>query len=231
MALQPAPIPCDLTIGGLIPARHQFLCQMPEGCDKQKAMRAVTCIAWLLLGAMIAGACGCLPPRPAAPLPGVTLQSGRYLEAFYQDPEFDPGKAAYLLEPFTVELALGINPETFQTMFQEDLRKAWEANGLKLAASEDSCRVTGTVHQVSHRGGAYRFLMGKISADLSISGSIIQGGKIQFAFQDRIHITTPVKPGRAAPKEVELLLRQAVQAFAAHLLNELLLQRLPPAEG
>ncbi|MBM4273716.1 MAG: hypothetical protein FJ134_04520 [Deltaproteobacteria bacterium] len=194
-------------------------------------MRAVACISWLLLSALIAGVCGCLPPRPAPPLPGVTLQPGRYLEAFYRDPEFVPERNAFLLEPFTVEVGLGISADTFQNMFQEELRKAWEANGLTLKALEDACRVSGAVHRVSFSGSVYRFLLGKISADLSVSGAITQGEKTRFAFQDRIHITTPVKPGRAAPKETELLLRQAIQEFAAHLLNELLLQGLPPAEG
>ncbi len=195
-------------------------------------MRALTCIAWLLLGTIIAGAGGCLPARPAA-LPGVSLQPGRYLESFYRDPEFVPERASYILEPFNVELSENTGSETFQAMLREEMGKAWEANGLKLAgeAAEDACRVSGTVHQLQVGGTGIRFLTGKIYVDLSVSGLITQGEKTLFTFQDRIHITTPVKPGRAAPKEAELLARQAAQAFAAHLLNEMLLQGLPPAEG
>jgi len=43
-------------------------------------------------------------------------------------------------------------------------------------------------------------------------------------------VSSPVNPGPAAPKENELLLRQAARTFAVHLLNELLLYR-PLAEG
>jgi hypothetical protein len=193
-------------------------------------MRALTCTAWLLLGTLMAGVGGCTTPRPAA-LPGATLQPGRFLEAFYRNPEFIPERSNFVLEPFNVELAVETSVETFQTMLREELAKAWEANGLKLGAGEEACRVSGTVHQVEVGGGRIRFLMGKIHADLSISGVITRGEQTLFAFQDRIHVTAPVKPGRAAPREAELLLRRAAQEFAAHLLNEMLLQGLPPAEG
>ncbi|MBM4294925.1 MAG: hypothetical protein FJ126_08490 [Deltaproteobacteria bacterium] len=193
-------------------------------------MRALTCIAWLLLGISMTGAVGCVTPRPAA-LPGVTLQPGRFLESFYRDPEFVPERSNYVLESFNVELAVDMASETFQAMLREEMGRAWDANGLKLGAAEDACRVSGTVHHVEVGGSRIRFLMGKIHADLSISGVITRGEKTLFAFQDRIHLTTPVRPGRAAPKEGELLVRRAVQEFAAHLLNEILLQGLPPAEG
>jgi hypothetical protein len=193
-------------------------------------MRVVACTAWIILGVLMAGT-GCLPPRSAAPVSGVALQPGRYLEAFYQNPEFVPGREKYLLEPFNLELAGSKDSETFQAILQEELRRAWEANGLKLAETPEACRVSGTVHRMRLGGGRLRFLFGKIYADLSISGQITQGEKILFAFQDRIHITSPVKPGAAAPKETELLLRQAARTFAAHLLTEMLLQGLPAAEG
>jgi hypothetical protein len=43
-------------------------------------------------------------------------------------------------------------------------------------------------------------------------------------------MSSPVNPGPPAPKEDELLLRQAARTFASHLLNEMLLY-WPPAEG
>jgi hypothetical protein len=83
---------------------------------------------------------------------------------------------------------------------------------------------------VALRGAALRFFRGKIDADLVVSGAITRGGDTLFAFQDRFRLSSPVNPGPPAPKEDDLLLRQAAQTFATHLLNELLLYGLP-ADG
>lgn len=165
---------------------------------------------------------GCVP-RPAPTLPaGISLQPGRYLTASYRAPEFDPGRTAYKLEPFTVESAQGMDPGAFQAQFQDELARAMQANGLKLdPASATSMR--GTVQQVEIRGAAFRFVTGKITAYLTVQGVITRGDEILFAFQDRLRLASPVKPGAAAPKERELLLNQAARTVATHLMNELLL--------
>ena len=111
----------------------------------------------------------------------------------------------------------------------EELTLAWRANGLKVLPQGDTV-VSGVVQYVAVRGRAFRFLTGKIDADLVVSGAITRGGATLFACQDRISLSSPVNPGPPPPKETELLLRLAARTFAVHLLNEMLLY-WPPAEG
>jgi hypothetical protein len=172
---------------------------------------------------------GCMPRLAPATPPGVALEPGRYLTAFYRAPDFTPAPAAYVLTPFRVETAQGVAPDTFQALFMEELTQAWRANGLKLSDQGDTV-VDGVVQFVAVRGAAFRFLRGRIDTDLVVSGAITRGGDTLFACQDRITMSSPVNPGPPAPKEEELLLRQAARTFAIHLLNEMLLY-WPPAEG
>jgi len=196
----------------------------------QMTMRMKKCTSWglmVILCLMGAGACA---PRlaPATPA-GVALSPGRYLTAYYRAPDFTPAQAAYVLTPFRVETSQGVAADTFQDLFMEELTLAWRANGLKLSGQGDTA-VGGVVQWVALRGAAFRFLRGRIDADLVVSGAITRGGDLLFACQDRITISSPVNPGPPAPKEDELLLRQAARTFASHLLNEMLLY-WPPAEG
>lgn len=193
-------------------------------------MRLTKCLSlgFLALLLMVAGGC-VLRPLPAAPA-GVTLQPGRYLERYYRAPGFAPDQVSYTLGPFTVELAQGVAPDTFLPLLQTELARAWENNGLKLASRGEAYLLSGTVHQVSVRGTGLRFLFGKIAATLIVSGTIAKGDQTLFAFQDHLNVTSPTRSGRPAPKEVELLLRQATRDFTTHLLNELLLQG-PDAEA
>jgi hypothetical protein len=172
---------------------------------------------------------GCAPRLAPATPEGVTMQPGRYLTWYYRAPEFTPAQAAYVLTPFEVETAQGVGADTFKGLFMEELTLAWRANGLKLSDQGDTA-VTGTVQFVAVRGRAWRFLSGKISADLIVSAAITKGSDTWFACQDRISLSSPVNPGPPAPKETELILRQAARTFAIHLLNEMLLY-WPPAEG
>lgn len=172
---------------------------------------------------------GCAPRLAPATPAGVTMQPGRYLMLYYRAPEFTPAQATYVLAPFEVETAQGVAADTFKGFFMEELTLAWRANGLKLSDQGDTA-VTGTVQFVTVGGGALRFLKGKIDADLIASAVITRGSDTWFACQDRISLSSPVNPGPPAPKEDELLLRQAARTFAIHLLNELLLY-WPPAEG
>ena len=182
---------------------------------------------WLALA--MAGVAACVPRlMPAVPA-GVVLTPGRYLTAFYRDPAFAADRAAYVIQPFTVEPAPGVAAETLQSLLQEELTRAWQANGLKLSPRGETV-VAGTVQYVDLSGASLRWLTGKIATNLVVSGAITRGGETVFAFQDRLHLASPINPGPPAPKEAELLLRTAVRTFAAHVLNELLLYE-PPAEG
>jgi len=172
---------------------------------------------------------GCAPRLAPATPAGVTLSPGRYLTAYYRAPDFTPAQATYVLTPFPVETAQGVAADIFQGLFMEELTLAFGANGLKLSDQGDTA-VNGTVQFVAVRGAAFRFLRGKIDADLVVSGAISRGSDTWFACQDRISLSSPVNPGPPAPKEEELLLRQAARTFAVHLLNEMLLY-WPPAEG
>jgi hypothetical protein len=172
---------------------------------------------------------GCAPRLAPDTPAGVTMQSGRYLTAYYRGPDFTPAQATYVLSPFEVSTAQGVAADTFQGLFMEELTLAWRANGLRLSDQGDTV-VNGTVQFVAVRGAAFRFLRGKIDADLIVSAAITRGGDTWFACQDRISLSSPVNPGPPAPKEAELLLRQAARTFAVHLLNEMLLY-WPPAEG
>jgi hypothetical protein len=183
----------------------------------------------LILALGLIGQGGCVPRLAPATPPGVGLSPGRYLTAYYRAPDFTPAQAQYVLTPFEVATAQGVAPETFQGLFMDELNLAWRANGLKLSPQGDTV-VTGVVQSVAVRGRAFRFLRGKIDADLVVSAAITRGGDTLFACQDRISLSSPVNPGPPAPKEAELLLRQAARTFAIHLLNEMLLY-WPPAEG
>jgi hypothetical protein len=189
-------------------------------------------IALGLCLALLMGGGGSCAPRPLpAPVSGVTLQPGRYLQDYYRAPGFEADRVAYTLEPFVVEETQGTDPDTFRNLLQTEMAQAWEANGLKLQGPPGTCRVSGAVWRVRLKGEHFRFLTGKISAQLEVSGAVTRGDETLFAFSDRIEVSSPVNPGPPAPRERELLLRQAVRAFLNHLLTELLLQGVPEAEG
>jgi hypothetical protein len=196
----------------------------------QMTMRMRTRTSWGLIVALyMASLCACAPRLAPATPAGVTLQPGRYLTAYFRAPDFAPAQAKYMLTPFAVEAAEGVAADSFQALFMEELSEAWKANGLKVSAQGDTA-VNGVVQFVAVRGKALRFIRGKIDADLVVSASLTRGGDTLFACQDQFSLGSPVNPGPPAPKEVELLLRQAARTFAVHLLNEMLLY-WPPAEG
>jgi hypothetical protein len=196
----------------------------------QKTMRMrkfISLCAILALG--LVGLWGCAPRLAPATPPGVALSPGRYLTAYYRAPEFNPAQATYVLTPLEVSMVQGVDADTFHGIFMEELSQAWRANGLKVSDQGDTV-VKGVVQYLAIRGAALRFLTGKIDADLVVSVDITRGGDTLFACQDRISQSSPVNPGPPAPKERELLMRQAARTFAIHLLNEMLLY-WPPAEG
>lgn len=185
--------------------------------------------ASLFLALCLACLWGCVPRLSPTGPAGVTLQPGRYLTAYYRAPNFSPAQATYALTLFSVETAQGFPADTFQTLFMQELTQAWQANGLRLAPQGDTV-LSGVIQYVAIRGTAFRFIRGRIDADLIVSGAITRGDDPLFGFQDRISLSSPVNPGPAAPKEDELLLRMAARTFATHLLNEMLLY-WPAAEG
>jgi hypothetical protein len=216
----------------LSPPVVYFLWQRLDDYGNERTMWFTKQIALgLCLALLMVGGSSCVSRPLPALVSGVTLQPGRYLEGYYRAPGFEADQVAYTLEPFAVEEAQGTDPDTFRDLLQTELAKAWEANGLKLKGAKRVCRLSGTVRRVRVKGGSFRFLTGKISTQLEISGAITWGNETLFAFSDRIEVSSPVNPGPPAPMERELLLRQAVRAFLNHLLTELLLQGVPEPEG
>ena len=111
----------------------------------------------------------------------------------------------------------------------QELTQAWRANGLKLSPQGETV-LTGVVQYVAIRGAAFRFLRGKIDADLVVSAAITRGATPCLPARTGSALSSPVNPGSPAPKEDELLLRLAARTFAVHLLNEMLLY-WPAPEG
>ena len=207
----------------LIAGKWLNVWQITLVCGNQMAMWIKPPIFRGLVWALaLLGLWGCAP-GPAPTLPGgLALQPGRYLTSSYRAPDFDPARTTYALEPFPVEAAQGVDPTAFQAQLQEELSRALGANGLKLDPRSPTT-LGGTVQQVEIRGATFRFILGRLTADLTVQGAIRRGDETLFAFQDRLKVSSPVNPGTPAPKERELLLGLAVRTFVAHLLNELLL--------
>lgn len=198
--------------------------QMTIDCGNQLAMwiKTRTSLGSLLAALALVGLWGCAP-KLAPTLPaGLTLQPGHYLTSSFRAPDFDPARTKYALGDFTVEAAPGLDPEAFRQQLQAELARAFQANGLKIDPQSDTV-LSGTVQMVQIRGASLRFVLGRITADLTVEGAIKRGDDTLFAFQDRISLSSPVKPGPTAPKEQELLLNQAARTFTTHLLNEMLL--------
>ncbi len=167
------------------------------------------------------GACGplVLPPPPA----GVPMLPGQYVRLSYFSPDFKPEDVSYTFNEFTVAPDSNALAGTFQKIFQDELLRAWPAQGLKLDHGKETARVSGTIQHLSVKGARLRWLSGRIFASLTIAGTITRGGQVLFAFQDQINLSSPVSPGLAAPREQDLLLRRLAREAAYHILNELLL--------
>jgi hypothetical protein len=165
-------------------------------------------------------ACG---PRARPPAPaGAPLQPGQYVQASVFAPDFQPDKVSYTLGAFTA----APNPASagaFLKIFQDELGRAWKAQGLKLDQGAKACLLTGAIENLAVRGTRLRWLTGRIHASLSISGTITRGDQVLFAFRDQVSVSSPLAPGLAAPREQELLLRQLAREAIFRLLNELLL--------
>jgi hypothetical protein len=190
----------------------------------EMAMRRVIFLMACVLAACLAalGACGplVLPPPPAG-FP--SLQPGRYVQESYVAPDFQPAAASYFFTPFTIAPGSDALAEAFQKVLQDELVRAWQAQGLKVEHSKNGARVSGTIQHLSIKGARLRWLSGRIFASLTMAGTITRGEQVLFAFQDQVDLSSPVSPGWVAPREQELLLHQLAREAAHHILNELLL--------
>jgi hypothetical protein len=189
----------------------------------EMAMRRLFFLMACVLAAITAvlGACAplVLPPPPA----GVPLQPGQYVRLSYFSPDFKPDNVSYSFNDFTVAPGSDAVTETFQKIFQNELVRAWQAQGLKLDHGKEAVRLSGSIQHLSVQGARLRWLSGRIFASLTIAGTITAGDQVLFAFQDQINLSSPVSPGLIAPREQDLLLRQLAREAAQHILNELLL--------
>ncbi len=186
-------------------------------------MRRLYFLMACVLAALIVAleACGplTLPPPPA----GVPMQPGQYVQRSYFSPDFKPEDVSYSIDVFTVEPGSNELSETFRKVLQDELTRAWQAQGLKLGQGKEVARLSGTIQQITVKGARLRWLSGRLFATLTISGTITRGKQVLFAFQDQINLSSPVSPGLRAPREQDLLLHQLARETANHLLNELLL--------
>jgi hypothetical protein len=187
------------------------------------AMGRLLCLIFVVLVLLASSCAWGLQPLPTAPM-GLALQPGRYVKESYFAPDFKPEEASYTFAAFPVEQADKAPSEVFQNIFQEELVRAWQAQGLKLGPGEKAGRLSGTIHHLSLRGARLRWLTGRMHASLTISGSFIREGQVLFAFRDHVNVSSPLAPGPAAPREQDLLLRRLAREAVHHLLNELLLQ-------
>ena len=178
-----------------------------------------------VLAALTVGACGPRLMLPAAPA-GVPLQPGIYVKESYLAPGFKPEELSYILGDFTVTEASGASPELFLKIFQDELIKSWQAQGLKLGPGEHAATLSGTIQNLAVQGARLRWLTGRLQASLVIAGTITRGNRVLFAFQDALEVSSPMAPGPPAPREQELLLRQLAREAMHHILNELLLKAL-----
>jgi hypothetical protein len=190
----------------------------------EMAMRRLFFLMACVLAASLAalGACGprALPPPPAG-LP--LLEPGQYVRESYFAPSFQPTEESYSFNIFTVAPGSDAEARAFVKVLQDELVRAWQAQGLKLGQGAQPARVSGTIQHLSIKGARLRWLSGRIFASLTLAGTITRGEQVLFAFQDQISLSSPVSPGLAAPREKELLLHQLAREAAYHILNELLL--------
>jgi hypothetical protein len=189
----------------------------------EMAMRRLLFLMACVLTAFIAalGACAplILPPPPA----GVPLLPGQYVRLSYFAPDFKPEDVSYTINAFTVAPGSDAQAGAFAKILQDELIRAWQAQGLKLDHGEEAARLSGTIQYLSVKGARLRWLSGRIFASLTIAGTIARGEQVLFAFQDQINLSSPVSPGFVAPREQDLLLRHLAREAAQHILNELLL--------
>lgn len=193
-------------------------------------MGRLLCLMSVVLVLLVVSCAGGQKPLPGTPA-GLPWQPGRYVQASYVAPDFKPAEVAYTFTDFPVQQADRAPAAAFQQIFQTELARAWQAHGLKVGPDRQAVNLSGTIHRLSLRGVRVRWLTGRIHASLTISGVISRGEQVLFAFRDQVNFSSPLAPGRAAPREQEMLLGLLAREAVHHLLNELLLQGRSPDSG
>lgn len=189
----------------------------------EMAMRRGFSLMICILAAAVAAleACG---PRLLSPLPAdLTFPPGHYVQESYFAPNFKPEDLSYELVTFAMALNSEAPWETFLKIFQEELVRAWRAQGLKVGPGENAGRLSGTIQHLALRGAHLRWLTGRLHAELTLTGTITRRDEVLFAFKDQVNLSSPLVPGLAAPKEQDLLLRQLAREAVHRILNEMLL--------
>lgn len=183
--------------------------------------RLLSLLTSLLAALVLLGACG---PRPLPPVSGgLALEPGKYVTESYFAPGFHPEDLTYTFSTFTVASAEGVPAGALVEIFQAELPRAWQAQGLKLGPGHNAANLSGTFPTLAVTGLRLRWLTGRVHASLTISGELIRQGQVLFAFRDQVGVRSPLAPGPTAPREQELLLRLLAREAVHHLLNELLL--------
>lgn len=193
-------------------------------------MGRLLCRILMAVVVLASGCAGGFTPLPGGPA-GMTMQPGRYVQASFFASDFKPEEMSYTLTAFPVEQAERAPAAAFEKIFQAELVQAWQAQGLKLGPAEPAAALSGTIHHLALRGTRLRWLTGRVHACLTISGAVTQGGRVVYAFRDQVHLSSPLAPGLAAPREQEMLLSRLAREAVHHILNELLLQGRTPESG
>lgn len=189
-------------------------------------MRRGNVLPYLSLCLLLAAAC----LRPSLPPPslGVEFGPGRYVREYYAAPDFEPTAGRYHLAPIRVEAIEGMEPESARRLFQAEVSQALTANGLAVHPAPADMELTLVLHRLEV-SRAFRWLRGRISATLALSGTITHKDRPVFAFRDTLRLTSPLAPGPAAPQESQLLLRQLFREAARRMVNQMLLYRFSAA--
>lgn len=169
-------------------------------------------------------AAGCLQPTLPPPPGEVEFRPGRYVREFYAAPDFEPTAGGYHLTPVVVPSPRGVEPEAVRQLLQAEVSQALTANGLTVHPAPADFQLSLVLHHLEV-SRAFRWLRGRISATLALSGTISHRGRPVFAFRDTLRLTSPLAPGPAAPEETQLLLRQLFREAARRMVNQMLLYR------
>lgn len=167
-------------------------------------------------------AAGCLKPSLPPPPLGVEFRPGSYVREYYAAPDFAPTAGRYHVALIRVETLSGAEPEAVSRLFQTEVAQALAANGLAVDPAPADFKLSLIVHRLEV-SRALRWLRGRISATLALSGTITHRDRTVFAFRDTLRLTSPLAPGPAAPQETQLLLRQLFREAARRMVNQMLL--------
>ncbi len=189
-------------------------------------MASIRVLRFFLLGWGLAALCACTAARPVRS-EGEWLEPGRYVQQVYRSPDLPAATMGYTVEPLPVAFAQGLSTQEAATIFQEELVRALQANGLRVNRGSPDAVLSGQVERFTVASPVWRFLSGRGQAQVQVRGEIRRGQEVLFAFQDHVTVNPAVNPRHQPPLEPNLLARQAARRLAMHVVNELL---LPPRQ-